>query len=171
MGLLLLCLKIFFVRIIDVSVGTVRTIITVKGKNLIASVVGFFEILIWFFVARDALTSDINSMWIGISYSLGFAAGTYIGGILSNKFIKTTFSFEVITKKYDLVEKLREKGYGVTVLDVRGKDDTNNKYMLLMEIDNTVLNELKQYIKRIDKQAFIIVTETKFVHNGYLKVK
>ena len=38
--LLFLCLKIFFVRIIDVSLGTVRTIFSVKGKNLIASLIG-----------------------------------------------------------------------------------------------------------------------------------
>ena len=47
MELLLLCLKIFFVRILDVSMGTLRTVITVKGKTLYASLVGFVEVFIW----------------------------------------------------------------------------------------------------------------------------
>ena len=41
MSLIFLCLKIFFVRIIDVSLGTFRTIITVKGKAFYASIIGF----------------------------------------------------------------------------------------------------------------------------------
>ena len=85
--LLFLCLKIFFVRIIDVSLGTVRTIFSVKGKNLIASLIGFVEITVWFLVVKEALNTTESGLIIGISYSLGFAVGTYVGGILSNKFI------------------------------------------------------------------------------------
>ena len=46
MELFILCVKIFFVRILDVSLGTVRMIITVKGNKLVASLIGFFEILV-----------------------------------------------------------------------------------------------------------------------------
>lgn len=169
MEILFLCIKIFFVRILDVSLGTFRTIITVKGKALYASIIGFIEIFIWFIIVREALNTDIDSIWIAISYSLGFATGTYIGSLISNRFIKTTFSFEVITSNEDMVNILRDKGYAVTVLDVRGKDEKKNKYMLLLEIDNTVMGELKHLIRKIDAQAFIIVTETKYVQNGFFK--
>lgn len=169
MELLLLCIKIFGVRIIDVSLGTFRTIITVKGKAIYASLIGFIEVFVWFIIVREALNTDTDSIWIAISYSLGFATGTYIGSIISNKFIKTTFSFEIITAKHDMSDKLREKGFAVSVLDVKGKDDKNDKFMLLLEIDSNRLNELKNTIRKMDKQAFIIVTETKYVQNGYFK--
>ena len=68
-----------------------------------------------------------------------------------------------------MVNRLRDKGFAVTVVDVRGKDETKNKYMLLLEIDGNTMNELKQLIKTIDKHAFIIVTETKYVQNGFFK--
>ena len=42
----MLCVKIFFVRILDVSLGTLRTIITVKGKILVASLIGFIEMFV-----------------------------------------------------------------------------------------------------------------------------
>lgn len=169
MNILLLCIKIFLVRIIDVSLGTFRTIITVKGKSLYASIIGFIEVFVWFIIVREALNTDVDSIWIAISYSLGFATGTYIGSIISNKFIKTTFSFEIITSKYEMSNILRDKGYGVTVLDVKGKDDKKDKYMLLLEIENTSLGNLKNSIRKIDKDAFVIVTETKYVQNGYFK--
>lgn len=169
MEILLLCIKIFLVRIIDVSLGTFRTIITVKGKSLYASIIGFIEVFVWFIIVREALNTDVDSIWIAISYSLGFATGTYIGSFISNKFIKTNFSFEIITSKYDMIDILRNQGYGVTVLNVKGKDDKKDKFMLLLEIDNTLLNDLKNTIRKIDKDAFLIVTETKYVQNGYFK--
>ena len=169
MSIFFLCLKIFLVRIIDVSLGTFRTIITVKGKSLYASIIGFIEIFIWFIIVREALNTDVSNIWIAISYSLGFATGTYLGSIISDKFIKTNLSFEIITSKYEMVDTLREKGFGVTVLEVEGKDKKQEKYMLLIKITNTSSEKLKEEIKKIDENAFIIVTETKHVQNGYIK--
>jgi len=169
MEILFLCVKIFFVRIIDVSLGTFRTLITVKGKSLYASIIGFVEVFIWFIIVREALNTDVNNIWVAISYSLGFATGTFLGSIISTKFIKTNLSFEIITSKEEMITELRNQGYGVTVLDVKGRDKKTNKYMLLLEIKNSSSNGLKNTVKKIDENAFIIVTETKYVQNGYFK--
>ena len=97
MDILFLCIKIFLVRIIDVTLGTLRTIITVKDKVFLASVIGFFEVLVWFLIAKEALDTEIDSIFIGIFYALGFATGTYIGGKISRKVIKGNFLVQVIT--------------------------------------------------------------------------
>ena len=167
MNILILCIKIFFVRILDVSLGTFRTIITIKGKALYASLIGFIEVFVWFLIVREAL-SDVDSIWIAISYSLGFATGTYIGAILSNHFIEGILSIQIITTKYNLVNIIRENGYGVTVLKVSGKDEIE-KYMLLVEIKNKSLNHLRSITSSYDKDSFLIVTETKYVQNGFIK--
>ena len=78
MHILFLCVEIFLARIIDVSLGTIRTIIVVKGKNLIGSILGFIEVAVWFLVVEQALTTDDFNLFIVISYSLGFATGTYV---------------------------------------------------------------------------------------------
>lgn len=168
LSIIFLCIKIFFVRIIDVSLGTFRTIITVKGKSLYASIIGFIEVFVWFLIVREALNTDINSIWIAISYSLGFATGTYIGSFLSKTFIEGTLSIQIITSKYNLVKVIRENGYGVSVINVNGKDE-DEKYMLLIEIKNKSLKHLKSIASSIDKNCFFIVTETKYVQNGYIK--
>ena len=46
MELFILCIKVFFGRIFDVSLGTIRTIMTVKGKKIYATTIGFFEVFI-----------------------------------------------------------------------------------------------------------------------------
>lgn len=169
MELLLLCIKIFFARILDVTMGTCRTIMVVKGKTIYATIIGFIEVFIWFLIVREALNTEVDSIWIAVSYSLGFATGTFLGGFISKNLIKTTFSVEVITSKSHMSDLLRDKGYGVTELSVEGKDDKIEKRMLLLKINNSSLSELKKLIKEIDKDAFIIVTETKLVQNGYFK--
>ena len=122
MNILILCLKIFFVRIIDVSLGTVRTIITVKGRRVVASMVGFVEVFVWFLIVREALNTDEVSIWIAVSYSLGFATGTYIGSILSDIFISGTLGVQVVTSDSDdnIINILRKNGYALTVLPVEG---------------------------------------------------
>lgn len=170
MQLLGLCIKIFFVRILDVSLGTLRTMITVKGKILYASMVGFVEIFVWFLVVKEALNTDQTSIWIAISYSLGFATGTYIGGFLSKKFISGNLSVQVITDNAypNMVNKLRSEGYGVTVIDVEGKNKEQEKNMLFIEISNKSFNHLQKIVKQLDHDAFIVVNETKYVLNGFI---
>lgn len=170
MQLLGLCIKIFFVRILDVSLGTLRTMITVKGKILYASMVGFVEIFVWFLVVKEALNTDQTSIWIAISYSLGFATGTYIGGFLSKKFISGNLSVQVITDNAypDMVDKLRKEGYGVTVIDVEGKNKEQEKNMLFIEINDKSFNHLQKIVKQLDHDAFVVVNETKYVLNGFI---
>lgn len=168
MELFILCLKIFCVRIIDVSLGTARTIIMVKGKGLIASLIGFVEVFVWFMIVREALNTSESGIIIAISYSLGFAVGTYIGSILSDKFIESTLGVEVITEKKEMANLIRKKDYAVSVLNVNGQDDVQ-KYMLMIEIKNKKLDELKKLIAELDKDAFVMINETKLVQNGYFK--
>lgn len=168
MELLFLCIKVFCVRITDVTMGTFRTILTVKAKPIQASIIGFIEVLIWFLVVKEALNTDSNSIFIAIAYAGGFATGTFLGGKLSQKFINGNSSLQVITKNKKIIDVISGSGYGVTVIDAKGYNDSQ-KYMLLIEVNNKNLSDVKNIIKKLDKQAFIIVTETKLVQNGYIK--
>ena len=43
MSLLLTCIKIFFARILDVSLNTIRTTFVIKGKTFIVALIAFVE--------------------------------------------------------------------------------------------------------------------------------
>lgn len=169
MELFILCLKVFFVRIIDVSMGTCRTIVTVKGKKLLASLIGFVEVFIWFVIVKEALNTNSTSLFIALAYAGGYATGTFLGSTISEKFIRGNFGVQVITSKKDdeLVSFLKKNGFGVSVIDVRSEKEQNEKYMLFIEINKLKFNELKKLIKKYDPNAFIVVNETKEVYNGY----
>lgn len=167
MEIFLLCFKIFSARILDVSLGTIRTVFTVKGKSLTAALIGFIEVFIWFLIAREALTSNDTSLYIVISYSLGYATGTYLGGIISKKLIKSKLNVQVITNNIDLVDSLRNDGFAVSVVDIRGKD--SDKYMLIIGINNNKKDSLMEKIKEYDSNAFTYINETVYIQNGFIK--
>lgn len=162
--MILLCLKIFFTRILDVSLGTFRTIVVVKGKNILAGIIGFFEVFVWFVIVQEALNTPSSSIWIAVFYSLGFAAGTIIGGFATNHFIRIPITLQIITNNEKLADYLREKGFGVSVIDVHGKDGIKN--MLILETMDNHYRELLSLIRVVDENAFIVVDEKKYVHNG-----
>ena len=96
--MILTCLEIFCARIIDVSLGTLRTVFFVRGKTIQPFLIAFFEVLIWYAVARQALNATGNQILIAVSYAGGYATGTFIGSKLSQKLIKGILGVQIIVK-------------------------------------------------------------------------
>lgn len=171
MVVFLLCLKIFLARICDVSVGTFRTMLIVKGKNFTATLAAFAEVLIWFLIAREALNTNIDSIFIPLSYAGGYAAGTYIGILLSKLLIDGIVGVQAVINEYEdnIVREIRKKGYGVSIIPLECQSTNEKKVMLYMQINKKKLDDLTSLIKSLDDDAFIIVSETKYVQNGFIK--
>ena len=171
--IVILCLTVFFGRIIDVSLSTVRTLFNVKGQKEIAAGIGFIEAFVWFMVVKDAMKDNFGGMWVVLAYSLGFAAGTYIGIILGKILIKTNVQVQVITTSRDenMLKAIRNEGYAIIVLDVNSSEFGEEKYMILAEINGKKVGDFKKLINSLDEKAFITVQESKLVYNGYFMKK
>jgi len=168
----ILCLMVCGCRIIDMTLGTIRTIISVKGKPYIAAIIGFTEALIWFLVVREALNFEaqgLQTYLIAIAYALGFGLGTFCGGFFTSKFIKTKINVQIISssKNDQLVKALSDAGFGATILIAKGATKQEERYMLLIETDNRQLKALRAVICEIDPQAFVSISDTKSTTNGY----
>lgn len=174
MPILSLCIKVFLCRIVDVSMATFRTVITVKGKNKVAALIAIFEALIWFLVIREALNFETNNfqetLFIAIAYALGFASGTFIGGSLSKK-ISGNIEVQIVTssKNNDMIKKLQEAGFAITVINSEATQFSGEKYLLFSVIKSNKLEEFKKLVYELDKNAFIMGSETKYIYNGFIK--
>lgn len=171
MELLLLCVKIFLVRILDVSLGTLRTMFIVKEKRFIASSIGFVEALIWFLIVKEALTVNNPSIYIAIAYAAGFSMGTFVGSSLSRRLILGKIMIQVYSniENDSLINAIRENGYGITVLSYKGINDSKDGKLLNISVDKSEQKKLKKLINKHDPDAFIVINETKYVENGYFK--
>lgn len=170
MELLLLCIKIFIGRLVDVSLGTLVTIYVVKNKRNLATIIGFIDVLIWFIIVKEALNTNIQSIWIALAYAGGYAAGTYVGSFLSQLFNKGTVSVQIITKdiKNKVTKIIKEAGYSASIIECKGLYNEEANYMIYAQIENRRLGEFKNLVTKTDNNAFITVTESKEMLNGYL---
>lgn len=171
MELFLLCIKIFFARIIDVSLGTIRTVFTVRGKTVLAGIIAFVEVFIWFVIVKEAMNTELKSLWIIISYAGGYSTGTIIGTYISKRFINSLITIEIfsanITKEN--IDLLRKNGYGVSVVETKYNYDDNNKNILFITLNSKNLNKLKNIITNMDEKVFMVINESKVVYNGFIK--
>lgn len=171
MELLFICVKIFFARILDVTISTIRQNIMLKGKIVISTILAFFEIFIWFLVAREALVIAIDSIFIPISYSLGYATGTLIGATLSKKLIKGVIGVQIITDedKKELINALKIRGYSISILHLESGFNSEPKVMIFIEVNRRSFKKLEKLIYKNDPDAFVVISDTKRVYNGTVK--
>ena len=149
-------IRIFISRIVDVSLGTFRTILTVKGKTTIPTIIAFFEVLIWFYVAKEALLIDSNKLLVAISYSLGYASGNYIGTIISKEFINSVYEVKVYNPTNRLINYLTNNSYEIHII---------RKNNLVIYIKNKNLYKLITTINKLSKKSIIYISETKVNNN------
>ncbi len=170
MKLLVLCIKVFMGRLIDVSLSTLVTVYVVKGQRIKATVIGFIDVFIWFLIVKEALNTDIQSIWIAVSYAGGYASGTFIGSMLSQLFNKGTVSVQIITKDIEnnVTKAIKNSGYSASIIECKGIYNEEKNYMIYAQIDNKKLKTFKNLITQIDNSAFITITESKEMLNGYL---
>lgn len=171
MNLFFICIKIFFARILDVTIGTIRGNVMLKEKTFLAAVLAFLETFIWFVIAREALRIDISSILIPISYSLGYASGTLIGSFLSSKLIHGVVMVQAILDENNekVLKELKAKGYLVSIINLTNNFDGNPRIMIYLQVNRNTLQKVEKIIRRCDQDAFIAVSETKHVENGYIK--
>ena len=77
----ILPLLIFFARICDVSMETIRVIYISRGIKVLAPVIAFFEIVIWL-LAMEVVMKDLSNIANFLAFAFGFAMGTWVGLVI-----------------------------------------------------------------------------------------
>lgn len=167
-NIVFLCIAVFCARIIDTSLATIRTVMVVKDRTILAFIFAFFEVFVWFMIVREALTSVDNVLLLAMAYSLGYACGVMVGMYITDKFIVSNVSVNIVVKqKKEVVDALINHNFAVSVSRIKGKDLISNKYMIFVATTSKRIEELKKIITDIDDHAFIVVSENKSVLGGY----
>lgn len=170
-------LLIFLMRVVDVSMATMRMILSVRGYRWRAAWIGFFEIIIWVIAAGHAL-QHLDSVLHIVGYAAGFGAGNYVGIWLEERFAlglnvvravcRITPGTEGVTSGQEAARALRDKGYAVTELIGQGRESR-------VEVLNTVVKrrevpEVIRTLQRHDADVFVTVEEVRSITGGYLQL-
>lgn len=152
---------IFFARICDVSLGTLRIVFVSKGMRIRAAALGFIEVLIWIMVVAQ-LIQHLNN-WVNfVAFAGGFSAGTYLGMVIENKLKVGTLIVRIITaeKVDDLVDKLKDSGFMLTRIGAEGSIGPVD--IVFTIVKRKRWKEVKKIIESFDPNAFYSVEDVKF---------
>jgi len=129
----LLAIAIFVARILDVSIGTMRTIIVFRGYAYWAAALGFVEILIWLAAAGQVL-QNLDAWYLAVAYAGGFAAGNVVGITLEARLAVGSELVRIVSvnREVRLASILRQGGHSVTELEGRG--DTGHPVEVLLVV-------------------------------------
>lgn len=163
-------LFIFFARIIDVSLGTIRMILVIRGDRLPAAIIGFFEILVYT-IALGLVVGSLNDPIKLIVFCTGFALGVYFGALIEERLALGYRGLQVTIEREHsfIVNELREEGFPVTCWEATGK--VGPKLVLNIIVKRNMAKLVADRIYEKDPQAFVVLMEPKQFSGGYIKKK
>lgn len=162
-------LLIMGLRMVDVSLGTFRTILVVQAKKYLAASVGFFEVLIWIFAMRY-IFQNLDNMYNMLGYALGFSLGNIVGIVLEEKIALGYVQVNIISLYYaeKIADALREAKFGVTILPAEG--GSGGMSLLVILIRRRDLKSAKKIIDSIDEKSFLTIQHSRpyrgFIHGS-----
>jgi uncharacterized protein YebE (UPF0316 family) len=159
---------IFFARIMDQSIGTLRLIFLSKGMKHIAPFLGFFEVIIWL-LAIGQIMQHLNNWLCYVAYGAGFAMGNFIGITLEERLSIGTSIIRVIlsSESPELISALKSHNFGLTILDAEGaKGQVKVLFSIIRRKEiPAFLNTLHEY----HPTAFYTIEDVKTAKEGVFK--
>lgn len=150
---------IFVLRAIDVGMATVRIVLLSRGRKGTATVIGFFECLIWV-VAVSRVISGLDDPLRMVAFAAGFAAGTYLGSLVEEWLAIGQALIRVVTSTSDprLAPAIRDRGFGATALN---GDGMNGEVIVTFTVvPRKRVDEVLAVVRSVAPAAYLTVEET-----------
>jgi uncharacterized protein YebE (UPF0316 family) len=147
---------IFFLRVADVSVGTMRTIVVVNGRIRLSVLLGFIEVLLWITAISQVILRLHESALLVFAYAGGFAAGNAVGIVLERRLALGQCVVRMISKEGDQVARVLSsigKVRGVFLSEMGG----SSTRLVFATLARSELPEAIRRVKTVDPDVFYAV--------------
>ncbi len=164
---LIIYMVILFSKILENALATMRLIVVANGKKMLGAILNFIVSIIWVFTAGIVIV-DINDDLLKVFFfCLGSGIGSYVGSYIENKLALGNNLLLCIVEQTELpiIDKLRDKGYGVTTISGYGKD--SEKYILMIFTSRKKKNILVNEINKLTPNSMIISENASSLFGGY----
>jgi uncharacterized protein YebE (UPF0316 family) len=156
---------VFGARVVDVSLGTLRTIAIVHGRTFMAFWLGFVESAIWLAVVSTIVQSVSQQPALGVIYAFGFATGNLVGIQIEKMIAMGNLILRIISRKrtVDMAREIRDSGYPVTTFTGQGRSGpVTELYVVCRRRD---LKKLLRKVLSLDDEAFYVTEQAGSVSN------
>ena len=156
---------IFGLRIVDVSLDTMRVIFLVRGKRTMAAALGFGMALVWIIAVGNAM-KHLDSVWHVLAYASGYAAGNAVGITIDRAVAFGLTQLRIVSKHggVEIAEALRERGYGATEFSGFGRD--GNVEIVESVVQRAHVDEALAIVEQYDPNAFVTVEHPTVLRGG-----
>lgn len=157
---------IFFSKVIENSLATLRLIVVANGKKLLGAILQFIIALVWVLVTGAVVVNIHKDPLKIIFFALGSLVGSYVGSLIEEKMALGSNMLMVIIEKEleeNIVSTLRNHGYQITTMDASGM--YNNKTVLMIVIARKERRKLVRLIHTLDSKALIISESAKTIRH------
>lgn len=150
-------LLIFAARIVDVSIGTLRTIMTIQGRIRLAFILGFLEVTIWVTVISAIVKNIADAPILAVFYGLGFAAGNVVGILAERRLALGHVALRIFSRTAadDIAKQLRAEGQAVTVF--RGEGRSGPVAQLMVVCPRKKARPILVQVRELDPDAFYLM--------------
>lgn len=147
---------IFLLRIVDVSLGTMRTIAVVGGRVRISVLLGFLEVLVWVIAISQVILQIREHPLLMVAYAAGFASGNAVGIYLEKTLALGQCVLRVITKHGGAVADV-VRSHGRVLATFRSELEDEVTLLLFVVLPRRELAAMLQKARKVDPQLFWIV--------------
>lgn len=162
---------IFFGKIIEVAVSTVRLVLVNRGERIKGAIIAFFEVTLWLIVTGTVLVGFQDDILKCVIFAAAFAIGNYFGSWIEEKLAFGLCSIQVIVPECEesqvLTSKLRENNFAVTCIKGKGKD--GERELLILHIKRKRIKHAVDIINYNLKNAVVVVNDSKIIRGGYIR--
>jgi len=161
-----MAISIFVLRVINVAIDTVRMLMVMRGMKLISFGLGILVALTYLF-ALDTVLNNIDNIVLILAYSVGFAAGGWVGMMIEERLALGFVHVSVVSssKGAKIAKDLRRHGHAVTEVEAHGKDGAVS--LLEISIQRRHMKKVRDIICKNDDRAFITTRDIQPLHRGF----
>lgn len=160
-------------RIVDVTMATMRTIMAVRGRRLHAMGLGFFQMLFWIFAVGGAL-QHLDSLIHILGYAGGFALGNYVGVWLEQQLaigtsvVRAVFPNDPESGRAGgprVAKTLRDRQFAVT--QVPAESWRGQVHVVDVVVPRRKVPQVIRVLEDGDPDAFIAVEDVQATRGGF----
>jgi len=155
-------LFIFFARIGDVSINTIRIVFVSRGMKTQATILGFFESLIWL-IAVGIIMRNLSDIGSYIAYAGGFAAGNYVGMMIEKRLMIGNLIFRILAYKDSTTLQERLRALGATVIALPAEAGYGSKTLIFVITKRREMNHTISIIKECNPNAIYSIEDMRLV--------
>jgi uncharacterized protein YebE (UPF0316 family) len=161
-------LFVFTMRVIDMSLDTLRLLFVMRGRKFLAGGIGVVQATVFILAVSAVLSGPLDPFTVA-GYALGFGAGVVIGMLAEQRLALGHAMLRVYAPASGeaIAAGLRAAGFAVTEFSAHGRDGAIT--VINSAIARRDIAKAQDTVRQIEPGAFITVDEIQPLQRGYFR--